>query len=286
MAELVDKEYWDHSWSAESQLPDTFDPNIRGMRGLYRRPFHAFFAEHLPAIGPPGASLVEIGCGRSQLLPYFAKQFNLRVAGLDYSEVGCEKARRILERDGVRGDIRCADLWDATAVPTLGYDIVFSFGLVEHFEDTAGILSALARYARPGGAVLTLIPNMRGMVGALQRVLSPEIYDMHVPLSAPALAQAHRDAGLTVLNSGYLLPAHFGVCNPGSARIPRGLSRLLRGLTYRAAIAVSTGLLWIDDRLIDLPTSERLSPYAFALAVRPAVTSDLSGEQHAIGRAS
>ena len=286
MDERVDKEYWDQSWSAESELPDTFDPNIRGLRGLYRRPFHAFFAEQLREVAPPGASLIEIGCGRSQMLPYFAKQFNLRVAGLDYSEVGCEKARRILERDGVRGDIRCADLWDATSVPTLGYDIVFSYGLVEHFEDTAGILRALARYARPGGTVLTLIPNMRGMVGVLQRALSREIYDMHVPLSALALAQAHRDAGLTVLNSGYLLPAHFGVCNPGSVRDPHGLSRLLRGLTHRAAIALSTSLLWVDERLIHLPTSEKLSPYAFALAATPAAASTLGGEQLGNRRAS
>ena len=271
MAERVEKRYWDQSWEAEAQLPDTFDPKVGGLRGLFRRPFHAFFAEHLPAVAPSGASLIEIGCGRSQLLPYFAKQFGLRVAGLDYSEVGCEKARRILERDGVAGDIRCADLFDAAAVPGFGYDIVFSFGLVEHFEDTSGIVRALARYAKPGGAVLTLIPNMRGAVGAMQKALSREIYDIHVPLSASALAQAHAEAGLKVRASGYLLPAHFGVCNPGTGRDPRGVSQRLRSAAYRAAIAMSTGLLWIDERVAHLPTSEMLSPYAFALASRPVI---------------
>ena len=269
MDERVHKQYWDESWEAETQLPETFDPTIPGLRGLFRRPFHAFFSQHLPSVAPPGSSLIEIGCGRSQLLPYFAKQFGLRVAGLDYSEVGCDKARRILQRDGVDGDIRCADLFDVAAVPATGYDIVFSFGLVEHFEDTAGIVRALARYARPGGSVLTLIPNMRGAVGAMQKALAREIYDIHVPLSSAALTQAHRDAGMAVRASGYLLPAHFGVCNPGTGSDPRGMSQQVRSAAYRAAIAMSTGLLWIDERLVRLPTSELLSPYAFTLATRP-----------------
>jgi len=277
MAERVEKRYWDQSWEAESQLPETFDPKVGGLRGLFRRPFHAFFAEHLRAVAPPGASLIEIGCGRSQLLPYFAKQFGLRVAGLDYSEVGCEKARRILERDSVAGEIRCADLFDAASVPQVGYDVVFSFGLVEHFEDTSGIVRALARYAKPGGSVFTLIPNMRGAVGAMQKALSREIYDIHVPLSAAALTQAHADAGLKVRASGYLLPAHFGVCNPGTGRDPSAASRELRSAAYRAAIAMSTGLLWIDEHLARLPTSEMLSPYAFALATRPGVDAGSDG---------
>jgi 2-polyprenyl-3-methyl-5-hydroxy-6-metoxy-1,4-benzoquinol methylase len=276
MDERVQKQYWDESWEAETQLPETFDPTIAGLRGLFRRPFHAFFAAQLPSVAPPGSSLIEIGCGRSQLLPYFARQFGLRVAGLDYSEVGCDKARRILQRDGVDGDIRCADLFDATAVPVTGYDVVFSFGLVEHFEDTVGIVRALTRYACPGGNVLTLIPNMRGAVGAMQRALSRDIYDIHVPLSAAALTQAHRDAGLTVRASGYLLPAHFGVCNPGTGSDPRGMSQQVRSAAYRAAIATSTGLLWIDERLVRLPTSELLSPYAFTLATRPIQQSPAS----------
>jgi SAM-dependent methyltransferase len=222
--------------------------------------------------------LIEIGCGRSQLLPYFAKRFGLRVSGLDYSAVGCEKARRILERDGVDGEILCADLWEQRKVPTSRYDVVFSFGLVEHFEDTAGIIDALAQFARPGGAVLTLIPNMRGAVGAVQRMLSRDIYDIHVPLSAAALARAHADAGLDLRASGYLLPAHFGVCNPGN----RGAPATFRQLGYRGAIAFSTILLWIHERCVRLPASELMSPYAFVLATK--ATHEATGDLSSVGR--
>jgi SAM-dependent methyltransferase len=269
MPERVSKQYWDSNWQAEARLPEAFDPAVPGLRGLFRRPFHAFFAEHLRGIAPPGSSLIEIGCGRSQLLPYFARQFGLRVSGLDYSAIGCEKALGILERERISGEIFCGDLWTFDGFPAPGFDVVFSFGLVEHFEDTPGVIRALARFVRPGGAVLTLIPNMLGSVGALQRALSREIYDIHVPLSAAVLASAHAAAGLSLQASGYLLPAHFGVCNPGTRLHDHGISALARGLAYRAAIAASTALLWVHERLVVLPANRLLSPYAFAVATKP-----------------
>jgi SAM-dependent methyltransferase len=268
MLERVGKQYWDSSWEAEARLPDTFDPAVTGVRGLFRRQFHAFFVEHLRGVAPPGSSLIEVGCGRSQLLPYFATQFGLRVSGLDYSEIGCEKARRILERDRVSGQIFCGDLWTFDQFPAPGFDVVFSFGLVEHFDDTPGIIRGLARFARPGGAVLTLIPNMLGSVGALQKALSREIYDIHVPLSAAVLARAHVEAGLSLQASGYLLPAHYGVCNPGT-RLDHSVSARTRDLAYRVAIAASTALLWVHERLVRLPANELMSPYAFAVATTP-----------------
>jgi len=266
MAERVGKEYWDSSWNAEKRLPEAFDPGVAGPRGLFRRPFHHFFVEHLADIGPRGASLIEVGCGRSQLLPYFARQFGLRVSGLDYSAIGCERARQILERERITGDIFCGDLWTFDAFPLPGYDVVFSFGLVEHFEETAAVVRALARYARPGGAVLTLIPNMRGSVGALQKTLARAIYDIHVPLSSLDLARAHAEAGLSLKASGYLLPAHYGVCNQGAAPDAPGVAASLRKLALHTAIGCSTAVLWAHEHLIRVPATEWMSPYAFALA--------------------
>ena len=40
MDERVQKQYWDESWEAEIQLPETFDPSIAGVRGLFRRLIH------------------------------------------------------------------------------------------------------------------------------------------------------------------------------------------------------------------------------------------------------
>ncbi|TMH37999.1 MAG: class I SAM-dependent methyltransferase [Betaproteobacteria bacterium] len=266
MTERVGRGYWDSSWEAEKRLPEAFDPAVKGVRSLFRRPFHRFIDDCVRRVAAPGSSLIEIGCGRSQLLPYFAKQFGLRVAGLDYSPIGCDKARQILRRERIDGEIYCGDLWTFDAFPSPGYDLVFSFGLVEHFENTAAVIGALARFARPGGALLTLIPNMRGSVGALQRTLSREIYDIHVPLSADDLSRAHMEAGLSVKGSGYLLPAHYGVCNQGTRMTTQRWQTRGRRFVHHAAVASSTVLLWVHEYVVRLPATKWMSPYAFTLA--------------------
>jgi hypothetical protein len=114
-----------------------------------------------------------------------------------------------------------------------------------------------------------LIPNMRGTVGALQRALSREIYDIHVPLSAVDLARAHTEAGLSLQSTGYFLPAHYGVCNPHVRLGASGASARLRAFAYLGAIASSTLLLWIHEHLMRLPATELMSPYAFVLATKP-----------------
>ena len=159
---------------------------------------------------------------------------------------------------------------DDAAADGRQYDVVFSFGLVEHFDDTPGIVRRLARFARPGGAVLTLIPNMRGVVGTVQKALSREIYDIHVPLSAAALSEAHAAAGLALRAGGYLMPAHFGVCNAGPSRRGGEAAHVVRQLAYRGTVALSTALLWVDETIKRIPASEMMSPYAFALATKPA----------------
>jgi SAM-dependent methyltransferase len=268
--ERVGKEYWDASWEAERGLPPAFDPQVGGIRGVFRRQLHAFFVDVLDDSRTDGGDLVEIGCGRSQLMPYFSKVLGFRVAGLDYSEVGCIKARRILERENVAGDIRHGDLFTYSFPLDRRFDVVFSFGLVEHFEDTSAVVRALARFARPGGVVLTLVPNMRGMVGLFQRLLNRRIYDIHVPLSPAALRAAHERAGLEVRRAGYLLPAHFGVVNPGTQGAAKGVGSLVRDAAYHAAIAASTGVLWWNETMTHVPESSLLSPYVFALARTPA----------------
>jgi hypothetical protein len=90
-----------------------------------------------------------------------------------------------------------------------------------------------------------------------------------VPLSVADLARAYTKAGLSLRSSGYLLPAHFGVCNPGTLLNASGVSARMRDLAYHGAIATSTVLLWINERIVHIPATEWMSPYAFVLATKP-----------------
>jgi 2-polyprenyl-3-methyl-5-hydroxy-6-metoxy-1,4-benzoquinol methylase len=49
------------------------------------------------------------------------------------------------------------------------FDVVISFGLVEHFEDTDACLKAINKFLAPKGLLITFIPNMVGFTGFLTK---------------------------------------------------------------------------------------------------------------------
>jgi len=253
--------YWDENWAKAQTAREV---SIRGdLRGYVNRRFDALFRRHLRAI-PADARLVEVGCANSAWLPYFAKRHGVAVSGIDYSALGCEQASQVLAVAGVQGDIFLADLFDPPARLVHSFDVAVSMGLVEHFGDTAMCLAAIAGLVRRGGLVITVVPNLAGMLGPIQRVLDHRIYDVHVPLTADALAAAHSAVGLRVRESGYLVPVNFGICNasPGG-RTFRG--RASRGI-MKALVALSAAAWVIDERIARLPQTRLFAGYAFCVA--------------------
>jgi len=215
MNETTDKagaQYWDTTWYA-SELNKIADPDNQTKGYLPDRVFHEIFSSYLSGDQSADQRLIEIGCGNSGWLPYFKKRFGIQVAGIDYADEGCEMSRAIFEREGVNGEIVKGDLFDPPEELIQGFDYVFSFGVVEHFEDTAKCVAAMAQFLRPGGVMVTIIPNMNGIIGAAQKLLNRRVYDIHVPLDREDLYAAHRDAGLIIRECRYAIPYHFGVPN-------------------------------------------------------------------------
>lgn len=213
--EVADKAgatYWNRTWS-ESALNTIADPDNPTRGYLPDRVFHGIFHRYLDAEGTDNKRLIEIGCGNSGWLPYFYRRFGIRVTGIDYAEQGCEMSRAIFERDQVPGEVIKGDLFDPPTDHLTTYDYVFSFGVVEHFEDTAASVRAMARFLKPGGVMVTIIPNMNGVIGAAQKYLNRPVYDIHIPLDREDLYQAHSEAGLNVQECRYVVPYHFGVPN-------------------------------------------------------------------------
>lgn len=260
-ASKAPKTYWDNLWVQERSLPEVF--THRGLRvsAAYRRGMHEFFTRVFDLAGVSGARLLEVGCARSQFLPYFSIEHGLDVSGLDYSPPGCEASRRILERAGIAGAIHCADLFAPPADVVGRADIVASFGVIEHFTDSAEAIGAKSRLAKPGGYVLTTIPNMRGLPGVLQRLLDREVFDLHVPLSCGELQRAHAACGLDIVAAGHILPIHLGVCNLGRHAGGFGWRKPL----FYSLLVASTTLQWLG-RIAPLPCGEMLSPYLYVLA--------------------
>jgi 2-polyprenyl-3-methyl-5-hydroxy-6-metoxy-1,4-benzoquinol methylase len=240
--DLTGQSYWDRIW-ADTPTPDLGlgDYRDRRLAELFGQTVHGH--------------VLEVGCANSTWLPYLARQGH-PVTGLDYSPGGCEVARQLLERAGVEGEIVCGDLFQADSLAGR-FDTVLSLGVVEHFTDTADAVRALARFLRPGGTLLTVIPNRRGTPGVLQRRLNRPVYDMHIPLTAGDLAATYRAAGLVDVTARNFMATGYGAINaPG--RLQRNLSR-------------ASKLVWrFEERVRPLPASRWFSPYVVAYGSLPA----------------
>jgi SAM-dependent methyltransferase len=263
--ERTPKAYWDGTWVG-MELPPPLDVRSRKLSHTVERGYHKFFSSLFAEGRTAGRPLLEIGCARSQWLPYFAEEYGFRVEGIDYSEKGCRLAEGTLARAGAEGRIVCGDFLSPPDEMLDRYDVVVSFGVLEHFEDSRSCLQAFAAFLKPGGTLITFIPNLVGFNGAVMKRLSREVYDLHVPLSREDLAQATEGAGLVLEECRYFLLASFNVVEVGHLR-PRPVGTVLRYLLWWASKS-----LWMAQRAaFPSATSPFLSPYILCLARKPGV---------------
>lgn len=263
---LTDRSYWEGIWES-AKLPRGVNPLDCSIRNRGNMAFHRFFSSALRSMPLQNASLVEVGCAQSKWLPYFWKEHGLSVTGLDYSPLGCARALALMKRDGCPGKVVQADMFDPPGDLRSRFDVVLSMGLVEHFTDTASAIGACAALAKPGGIVITTIPNLSGFLGWVQRLVDRRIYEKHVPLDCKALRAAHERCGLLVLQSGYLQAANFAVVNSVEKT---GISAgLIRGLLLFVTAAI-WAFEWAFGRL---PETQIFSPYATCVARKGGASS-------------
>jgi 2-polyprenyl-3-methyl-5-hydroxy-6-metoxy-1,4-benzoquinol methylase len=215
--DLAGPSYWQSIYQAAADLPLPVDPKSNTWGNYLNRQLHTFFAEVMPSPLGLGMRLLELGCGNSQWLPYFAK-CGFDVWGIDYAHAGCAGAREILRRAQMQStQIICTDLFQPPPSLLEAFDVVLSQGLAEHFQNTLDFVLSCTRFLKPGGTIVTVIPNMRGVVGFLQKHSARPIYDKHVPLNLGQLVRAHEQAGLGLKRASYICFFNFSVVNLGEA---------------------------------------------------------------------
>ena len=59
------------------------------------------------------------------------------------------------------------------------YDIVFSLGFIEHFNNTRDVILRHVDLLASSGLLLIVLPNLLGLNGWIQRRFDKENYDVH-----------------------------------------------------------------------------------------------------------
>lgn len=263
------QEYWNQTWD-DYPLPKVWDVDSGRLPSHVEREFFLSIASALEGQGKTGSDvrLVEVGCARSQALPVLAKRLGISVAGVDYSPNGCEQTRIMMKREGVSGEVYCSDIFAVPESLKASFDVVVSFGLIEHFSKTNEIVAALAALLKPGGVIYSNIPNMRGTTGFVQKLLNRGIYDIHIPLTPIQVRTAHEAAGLHVIESAYFLSSNYGVVNlgdPNRRNLGWWAKKIVLAILARVSMAV-----WLIERMFGrFPVSQAFSPYVLCIAVRP-----------------
>lgn len=250
--------YWDKNWS-KVELPKIFDENDQSHNNYVNLRLHDFFKKLLKDMKK--FSVLEIGCANSIWPIYFYQYFNADVYGLDYSEFGCEKSRDLLKHYHVPGEIYCADLFSPPSDLYQKFDLVLSFGVVEHFEDTAHCLKSCAAFVKPGGILLTLIPNILSIIGFVQKFVDKEIYDVHVPLTKKNMLNAHQSAALELSYCDYFMSINLSVVNSGS------FSQHKFNTFFRHILSGTSKIFWLLEKYgIKIPKNRLTSPYIMTVA--------------------
>jgi len=118
----------------------------------------------LRALGlPPGARILEVGCGPGGNLPMLCG-FG-RVAAMELDAFALDEARRTAAADVRRG-------WLPDGIPFGSadrFDLICLFDVLEHIRDDAGALASLAPFLAPGGRVLVTVPAYPWLYGPHDR---------------------------------------------------------------------------------------------------------------------
>jgi len=103
-------------------------------------------------------SVLDVGCGAGFYYKYFSNKGSKELHGLDYDKKNVEKARflnRHLIVKIIQGDINEISKYYEKNY----FDVVFSLGLIEHFEYPINQIKNLLKLVKLNGILLLEMPN-------------------------------------------------------------------------------------------------------------------------------
>jgi SAM-dependent methyltransferase len=245
--ELTTIDFWDSYWSTLT-LPRTIDPTFSFDRCLSEA-LTGFLA------GRSGDSL-EIGCAPGAWMVFMAGR-GFCPSGIEYSRTGLAATEKNLSLLGVSfGELIAADFLALPPEPR--FDVVMSLGFIEHFEEPMPVIERHVGWLKSGGLLVLGVPNFRGLHGAVQRFVGPEVLAKHNrALMTPAFFEdLQGPLGLTLHDIRYL-----GGFEPALPMFDADVGRLRR-LFGRVLIAVASRLRRI--RAFDDMNGPRISSYLLA----------------------
>ena len=151
------QKWWDDFWQKEKlSNQNRFDGSLSYFDLIWKvvgKYWHDQFEKFAP-----GKIMLEGGCGSAKVSQYMARcGYNCTL--LDYSQSGLNLARNVFDSSNLNAQFVLGDL---NRLPFLDdqFDIVYSGGVLEFFEDVQKPVNEMARVLKPGGILaVNMVPR-------------------------------------------------------------------------------------------------------------------------------
>lgn len=148
------EDLWNKSWK-EYRIPRRVNKRIGATERKHDNLFKTVLKKK-----ESNQKALEIGCGPATWLIWLNKEFGYEIHGVDCSKIACKIAEENLKLQKVKGTILHEDIFEAS-LEEESFDLVYSMGAIEHFEDPTEIIDKHVKLLKKGGRLFIEIPNFR-----------------------------------------------------------------------------------------------------------------------------
>jgi 2-polyprenyl-3-methyl-5-hydroxy-6-metoxy-1,4-benzoquinol methylase len=216
MKSFATQDYWDSSYEG-------LDLNYNSNYILFKD----LFTKYLKGNG----TCLEIGCYPGNFSVYLGKELNYEISGIDTTPFVLTR----LPLHFKQNNVRIGKLYNEnflTFNPEYQYDLVCSFGFIEHFVDFEAVIEKHIQLVKPSGTLIISCPNFRKLQYILHRYLDNENLKHHNLESMNLekwthLMQKHK---MEILYSGYYQTADFWTNSPKNGPLKRIISTEIQTL--------------------------------------------------------
>lgn len=152
---------------------------------------------------PPGARVLDAGCGVAHVALYMARRGGLRVTGIDVIDHHIAKARRNVARSGLPAGQVTVDKMDYHRLEALAdgsHDGVYTMETFVHATDPEAVLAGFFRVLRPGGRLVMFeYDHSVGVEEHVPRRVADDMHKVNRYAAMPTNARSHKGVFASML---------------------------------------------------------------------------------------
>ena len=154
----------------QQYLSDADEPEFTAQQELFAERKNEALLKILP---PAPATVLECGCGSGEVSAFLAGH-GYTVTLLDASPSALAFAEKRFHRQNLTGTFIQGDVYHLPFLDE-SFDVLLSFGLLEHFEDVDVVIGEMTRVIKPGGLFFADIVTGRFSVQTLGHVFNAAV---------------------------------------------------------------------------------------------------------------